>query len=107
MGLKKIAKVFLYVKDKISYIENMDQNGGKMENNDKNGRKKQLIADIEQLLNSYDGVNPTSINPTLLEFMDEQTLIQVIDSLLSQKEKLYNLDDEEIAWLDKFKKEIV
>src|SRR3989339_457836 len=49
-------------------------------------RKEQLIADIQNLLNSYEGIHKTSINPSLLEFMDENTLISIIDSLLSQKE---------------------
>ena len=48
--------------------------------------KKQLIEDIQNLLNSYDGENTTSINSDLLEFMDEKTLISIIDSLLNQKE---------------------
>ena len=49
-------------------------------------RKNKLISDIQQLLNTYDGVSKTSINPNLLEFMDEETLLSVIDSLLTQKE---------------------
>jgi len=66
-----------------------------------NERKEKLILDIQQLLNSYDGVSQTSINPALLEFMDEQTLLDVIDSLLTQKENL----DVDIEWLEQFKKE--
>jgi hypothetical protein len=65
-------------------------------------RKEQLILDIENLLNRYDGVKSTSINPNLLEFMDESTLISIIDSLLSQKEELNTTD---IEWLEKFKKQ--
>lgn len=63
--------------------------------------KEQLIHDIENLLNSYDGGSETHINPDLLSFMDEQTLKSVIDSLLRQKEKTVesNLD-----WLEQFKK---
>ena len=63
-------------------------------------RKKQLIEDIQNLLNSYEGVRPTSINPDLLKFMDEDTLVSIIDSLLSQKEKNAQADEE---WLEKFK----
>ena len=66
-------------------------------------RKKQLIEDIQNLLNTYDNVNTTSINPSLLEFMDEDTLINIIDSLLVQKEETKESD---IKWLEKFKKEI-
>ena len=64
-------------------------------------RKQQLINDITQLLNSYEGVPPTAINPQLLEFMDEATLIGIIDSLLDQKEQQsQNIDTE---WLEQFK----
>jgi len=63
-------------------------------------RKEQLIEDIEKLLNSYNGVRPTSINPALLQFMDEDTLVSIIDSLLDQKEENANPDEE---WLEKFK----
>ncbi len=64
-------------------------------------RKQQLIEDIQNLLNSYSDVNKTSINPDLLEFMDESTLISIIDSLLDQKEDAKESDTE---WLEKFKK---
>jgi hypothetical protein len=63
-------------------------------------RKKQLITDIENLLNNYDGVETTTINPTLLEFMDEETLIEIISNLLEQKEDNKEADRQ---WLDKFK----
>jgi len=63
-------------------------------------RKEKLITDIQNLLNSYEHVNATSINPALLEFMDEETLISIIDSLLTQKE---NAKEADIEWLEKFK----
>lgn len=64
--------------------------------------KKQLIEDIELLLNSYQGeVPPTSINPALLEFMDEETLKNIIDSLLRQKE---TVNEDSLEWLEQFKK---
>ncbi len=66
-----------------------------------NSRKKQLIEDIQNLLNSYDSQNTTSINPDLLEFMDENTLISIIDSLLNQKEESKETDTQ---WLEQFKK---
>ncbi len=65
-----------------------------------NTRKEQLIEDIQNLLNNYEGIRPTFINPDLLEFMDEDTLIQIIDSLLNQKEDNKEADTE---WLEKFK----
>ncbi len=66
-----------------------------------NSNKQQLIEDIQNLLNSYDNENTTSINPELLEFMDEKTLISIIDSLLNQKEESKEPD---MQWLEKFKK---
>jgi len=63
-------------------------------------RKEQLIVDIQNLLNNYEGIRPTSINPDLLEFMDEKTLISIIDSLLDQKEENREAD---VEWLEKFK----
>ena len=68
-----------------------------------NERKNKLIGDIQQLLNTYDGVSKTSINPNLLEFMDEETLLSIIDSLLTQKE---DAKESDLEWLEKFKKEI-
>lgn len=64
-------------------------------------RKEKLIQDIQNLLNSYRGVHKTSINPNLLEFMDEDTLVSIIDSLLKQKESSKESD---LEWLEKFKK---
>jgi len=65
-------------------------------------RKEQLIDDIEKLLNAYSGITSTYINPVLLEFMDEDTLISIIDSLLTQKENSVESNKE---WLEKFKKQ--
>lgn len=64
--------------------------------------KETLIHDIETLLNSYgDDTPPTVINPALLEFMDEETLKSIIDSLLRQKE---TVNEDSIEWLEQFKK---
>jgi len=63
--------------------------------------KDKLIEDIQNLLNTYDGIHKTSINPSLLEFMDEKTLISIIDSLLNQKE---DAKESDVVWLEKFKK---
>jgi len=66
-----------------------------------NTRKEQLINDISQLMNTYEGLAPTSINPDLLTFMDEATLVSIIDSLLKQKEEQFqNIDTK---WLEQFK----
>ncbi len=64
-------------------------------------KKETLINDIQNLLNTYEGIHTTSINPSLLEFMDEQTLINIIDSLLNQKE---DSKESDVEWLEKFKK---
>ena len=63
--------------------------------------KEKLIEDIQNLLNTHEGVHQTQINPNLLEFMDEETLISIIDNLLTQKEDSVQLDTQ---WLEKFKK---
>ena len=62
--------------------------------------KKQLVEDIQNLLNTYDGVAATDINPNLFEFMDQSTLLSIIDSLLSQKE---DAKESDLEWLEKFK----
>jgi len=62
--------------------------------------KKELIEDIQNLLNSYEGVHLTSINPDLLEFMDEETLKSIIGALLDEKESIL---DPDTAWLEQFK----
>ena len=64
--------------------------------------KLELIHDIETLLNNYEGkIPPTSINPALLAFMDEDTLKSIIGSLLRQKE---HVNEDAIEWLEQFKK---
>ena len=64
--------------------------------------KTELIHDIETLLNNYEGETPpTSINPALLEFMDDETLKNIIGSLLLQKE---TVNEDAIEWLEQFKK---
>lgn len=65
-------------------------------------RKQQLINDIQNLLNTYEGIHKTDINPALLEFMDEDTLVSIIDSLMDQKESSKESD---IEWLEQFKKQ--
>lgn len=64
-------------------------------------KKEELILDIQNLLNSYRDIHKTVINPQLLEFMDEESLKNIIHSLLDQKESLMTPD---VEWLEKFKK---
>lgn len=63
--------------------------------------KEQLINDIQNLLNRYEGLSPTSINPALLEFMDRETLLSIIDSLLKQQE---HTNENNKEWLQQFKR---
>lgn len=62
--------------------------------------KEQLINDIQNLLNRYEGLSPTTINPALLEFMDHKTLLQIISSILKQQE---NTNKDNLEWLEQFK----
>lgn len=62
--------------------------------------KMKLIDDIQQLLNSYANTTITTINPDLLEFMDEETLKSIIHNILDQQEHV-NEDNRE--WLAQFK----
>ena len=64
-------------------------------------KKTELILDIQNLLNNYDESNSTNINPELLEFMDEDTLLGIVDTLLTQKE---DSKESDLDWLDTFKK---
>lgn len=66
-------------------------------------RKEKLINDIENLLNNYNNLKATTIDTKLLEFMDENTLVSIIDSLLIQKEESKEADTE---WLAQFKKDL-
>lgn len=63
--------------------------------------KEQLITDIENLLNRYEGISPTHIDPALLQFLDHKTLLNIIDSILRQQEKT---NESNIEWLEQFKK---
>lgn len=64
--------------------------------------KEQLITDIEKLLNRYDGIKPTHIDPALLQYLDHKTLLSIIDSILRQQEKT---NESNIEWLEQFKKQ--
>jgi hypothetical protein len=61
---------------------------------------KQLIDDIQNLLNRHDGLQATSINPAFLGFMDRETLLEIIASLLKQHE---NITQDNLEWLQQFK----
>ncbi|MDD2839283.1 MAG: hypothetical protein AB7U44_10755 [Sulfuricurvum sp.] len=63
--------------------------------------KEQLINDIQTLLNRYEGVKETYIDPSLMEFLDRKTLLGIIDSILRQQETTNESNRE---WLEQFKK---
>lgn len=62
--------------------------------------KKELLSEIIELLNEYG--SSTSINPSVLEFLQESDLIEIKKSLLESKK--HHVDDNE--WLQQFKKEL-
>ena len=62
--------------------------------------KEELIQDIQNLLNSHENISTTTINPDLLTYMDEETLKNIIGSLLDQKEADKESD---VEWLEQFK----
>lgn len=65
-----------------------------------NTSNEKLIADIQQLLNRYTDLKPTTIDPNLLQFMDRATLISIINSLLKQQERT---NEDNLEWLQQFK----
>jgi hypothetical protein len=65
-------------------------------------KKQQLIQDIQNLLNTYEGIATTHIDPAILSYMDEIDLKKIIEDLLIQKENLLQNNKE---WLEQFKKE--
>lgn len=62
--------------------------------------KEELLSEITDLINEYG--SPSSISPTVLEFLTEEDLQGIKDSLLESKK--HHLDDKE--WLSQFKKEL-
>lgn len=64
---------------------------------------EQLISDIENLLNRYEGLNTTQIDQNILQFMDRNALLGIIDALLRQQE---SVNESNIEWLQQFKSEL-
>jgi len=62
--------------------------------------KEKLIKDIQNLLNTHDGIKDSVINANMLEFMDKESLINIIGLLLDKKDSI--LDDNK-EWLQSFK----
>ena len=62
--------------------------------------KKELLSEIIELLNAYG--SSTSINPSVLEFLEESDLIEIKKSLIESKK--HHSEDKE--WLQQFRKEL-
>ena len=62
--------------------------------------KQDLLKEIESLLNEYG--DSSSINPSVLEFLEESDLEGIKKSLLESKKHQIN----DTQWLEKFKKEL-
>ena len=62
--------------------------------------KEELLEEIVDLLNEFG--TPSSINPSVLEFLEENDLIEIKKSLIESKK--HHLDDKE--WLQGFKKDL-
>ena len=61
--------------------------------------KQRLLKIIETLLS--DGDNPTEINPAYLQYFEINELESIVKNLEYKKE---TLSDEDIEWLEQFKK---
>ena len=69
--------------------------------NEKNSQtKEELLADIEKLIR-YDKSDKQTINPALLDYLDELSLISIMKKLL---ERVGTLSEEDKEWLQQFKK---
>ena len=62
--------------------------------------KEELLTEILKLINEYGA--PSSINPSVLNFLSEDDLESIKASLIESKK--HHLDDKE--WLNQFKKEL-
>lgn len=62
--------------------------------------KEELLADIEKLL-TYKPEEKTTINPNYLEYLELKDLISIKKNLM---ERIGQLSEEDIVWLEQFKK---
>jgi len=65
-------------------------------------KKENLLKEIEALL-SYKPKEKTTINPNYLEYLEISDLESIKKGLL---DKIGKLSDEDIVWLQQFKKEL-
>ena len=64
--------------------------------------KEELLKEIEALL-SYKAEGKTTINPNYLEYLEVEDLESIKKSLIN---KIGRLSEEDIAWLQQFKKDL-
>lgn len=62
--------------------------------------KEALLTDIEQLL-TYNPEEKTTINPNYLEYLSLEDLISIRNKLIT---RLGQLKEDDIEWLEQFKK---
>lgn len=62
--------------------------------------KETLLADIEKLI-SYGGSEGRTIDPALLAYLEEESLLSIRKKLL---ERVGTLSEEDKVWLQQFKK---
>ncbi len=62
--------------------------------------KEELLADIEKLIR-YDESDAQTINPSLLAYLDETSLVSIKKGLLG---RVGVLSEEDKKWLQQFKK---
>ncbi len=62
--------------------------------------KEELLAEIEKLM-SYDDTERQTINPSLLQYLDIESLLSIRKKLL---ERVGTLSEEDKEWLQQFKK---
>ena len=71
-----------------------------MQNKNPINKKEELLKEIEALL-SYKPEEKTTINPNYLEYLELEDLESIKKGLIS---KIGKLSEENIAWLEQFKK---
>lgn len=71
-----------------------------MQNKNPINQKEQCLREIEQLL-SYKPEEKTTINPNYLEYLDLEDLASIKQSLM---DRIGKLSQEDLEWLQQFKK---
>ncbi len=69
--------------------------------NENDALKRELLAEIETLMR-YDEGDKTTIEPSLLEYLDTEALRQIVQNLRKRRERII---EEERNWLAQFRRE--